>query len=319
MRFELVNDLHRANFWSTRYRPRRQTGHQSIKRIAVIAKLTRHRRRDMHHVAIAFHDHDVGKLNGTVLCDSANIVATEIDQHHMFGTFLFICQQFFFESFIFFRRRATFARPGQRPDGNFSIDDTAHDLWGTTHQRTFFAAQKKHERARIEHSQAAINFQGIAFDVQSKTLAEHDLKDVSGMNVFNTILDSFPERFASHIGSVLRRIAAGRSNIHVTEFVSSLRCLQSCNQFTDSSFGVFEGRLWRIEIVQPRQCHHKNCFCNMIENQHRVIKRKTHIVELPIVFGGVRQFFDVADHVVASKSDRTSSKRWQVLQDRDVN
>ena len=57
----------------------------------------------------------------------------------------------------------------------------------------------------------------------------------------------------------------------------------------------------------------------MIKNQHRVVKRKAHIVELSIVFGRIGQFFDVADHVVASKSDRASGEWRQVFEDRDVN
>ena len=49
-------------------------------------------RDDMHDVTVTFDDHVFRQAHSPDLCDSAKIVASEVDQHHMFGTLLRVSQ-----------------------------------------------------------------------------------------------------------------------------------------------------------------------------------------------------------------------------------
>ena len=133
MRFEFVNDLHRAHLGSARNGSRGQAGHQRVKRIAVLIELPRHCRRNMHHVRISFNHHHVRQLDRSISGNSTDIVATQIHQHYMFGSFFFIGQQILFKGDVLLFGFASAAGPGQRTYGHFSIHDTAHDFRRATH------------------------------------------------------------------------------------------------------------------------------------------------------------------------------------------
>ena len=48
----------------------------------------------MHDVAVALDGHEVGHANASVFRDAADIVAGQIDEHEVLGTFLRIVEQF---------------------------------------------------------------------------------------------------------------------------------------------------------------------------------------------------------------------------------
>ncbi|MNO02983.1 hypothetical protein D3C81_2235650 [compost metagenome] len=57
----------------------------------------------MLHVRILFDHQFVGDLHATGFRDAADVIAGQVDQHHVFGDFLRIGQQFFAERRILFR------------------------------------------------------------------------------------------------------------------------------------------------------------------------------------------------------------------------
>ena len=58
-------------------------------------------RRDVHHVAVALDDHHVGDFDRAVAGDAADVVAAQIDEHHVLGPFLGIGQQLVGEPLVF--------------------------------------------------------------------------------------------------------------------------------------------------------------------------------------------------------------------------
>src|SRR5262249_55165424 len=60
-----------------------------------------------------------------------------------------------------------------------------------------------------------------------------------------------------------------------------------------------------------RVSHRRDRFVDMIENHHPIIKGETDVGELAVVFGSIRQVFDIADHVVAGIAHGTSAKSRQ--------
>ena len=66
-------------------------------------------RRQMHHVRIALDEHQPLRLHRAVFADAAQVVAPQIDQHHVLGALLGIGQQL--------RLRASRSSSSLRPRG----------------------------------------------------------------------------------------------------------------------------------------------------------------------------------------------------------
>ena len=122
----------------------------------------------MHHVAVTFDDHHVGDFHRPIAGDAANIVAAEIDEHHVLGTFLGIGQQFLGESLVFVFVATAGPRSGERPDGHASIDDPDHDFGRTADERYFGRAQIEHERTGIHNPQSPIHLKRRRVDPRSR-------------------------------------------------------------------------------------------------------------------------------------------------------
>ena len=52
------------------------------------SELARHLRREMHHVAVTLEDHHLVDLLGSEPHDAADVVAGEVDEHHVLGDLL---------------------------------------------------------------------------------------------------------------------------------------------------------------------------------------------------------------------------------------
>ena len=48
---------------------------------------------DVHHVAVVLDDHELVDLDGAVLADPAEVVAAEVDEHHVLGALLLVGEQ----------------------------------------------------------------------------------------------------------------------------------------------------------------------------------------------------------------------------------
>ena len=82
----------------------------------------------MHHVAVTFDDHHVGKFDRTVFRNSADIVASQVDQHHMLGAFFRVGEEFLREGTVLSFGRAATASSSQRADCGFAVFHTHHDF-----------------------------------------------------------------------------------------------------------------------------------------------------------------------------------------------
>ena len=55
----------------------------------------------MHHMAITFYGHHVAQADRAELGNTPDIVSSKIHEHHMFGSFFRISEQFFGQCAIF--------------------------------------------------------------------------------------------------------------------------------------------------------------------------------------------------------------------------
>ena len=83
----------------------------------------------MHHVAVALEDHHLVDLFGAELDDAADIVTSEIDEHHVLSDFFGMFAKLSTKATIFFFgcSAATSARDGTRDHA--VVDKLHHRLW----------------------------------------------------------------------------------------------------------------------------------------------------------------------------------------------
>ena len=96
-----------------------------------------------------------------ILGDAADVVAAQVDEHHVLGPLLGIGQQLLGQPPIFFFGRAAAARAGERADRHLAVDDADHDLRRAADERALRRAQEEHERAGVHDPQRAIDLERI--------------------------------------------------------------------------------------------------------------------------------------------------------------
>jgi len=82
----------------------------------------------MHDVAVTLDDHLLGHAHTSGLGDATEIVARQVDQHHVFGALLRIGQQFRGVTRIFFRGQAAAPRPGDGANLGDAVGDADMQL-----------------------------------------------------------------------------------------------------------------------------------------------------------------------------------------------
>src|SRR5690625_257327 len=132
---QFVDDFHRSHLGRAAYRARRKTRRKRMERIRSSNEAARNGRYDVHHVRIAFNKRIPFDVDRTGLANPPQVVSPQVNEHHMFGAFLRICEQFLFKTSILLRRRAAWprTRDGQhlrprtlRPDENLGRRSDQH-------------------------------------------------------------------------------------------------------------------------------------------------------------------------------------------------
>ena len=110
----------------------------------------------MHHVAVTLNNHVVGHLHTSRFGNSANIIASQIHQHHMLGFLLLITEELIRQHSIFLLGGTTRPRARNRTDLNTTAGQAHHDLWRRPHERLASQLQKEGIRRGIQEPQRTI-------------------------------------------------------------------------------------------------------------------------------------------------------------------
>ena len=103
--FELGNDFHAADFRATGDRAAGKYGGDHLTRRYIVTQTTTDIRHDVMHMRITLYAHQLIHVHATGLADAAQIIALEINQHHVFGTFFRMADQFPNAMFVIVTRK----------------------------------------------------------------------------------------------------------------------------------------------------------------------------------------------------------------------
>ena len=89
-------------------------GHAILQRALDIAD-------DVHHMAVALYAEGLGHLDAAGFGNTSDVIARQVDQHHMLGALLWVIDQFGLGRPVLRQARAARPGAGQRPDGDFLL------------------------------------------------------------------------------------------------------------------------------------------------------------------------------------------------------
>src|SRR5581483_4710308 len=120
---ELFDDLHGPYLGRTAQGAGREAGAQGIHRAQIGTKTAFDRTHDVHHVRVAFDEHELVDLHTAELTDAADIIAAKIDEHHVLGALFLVVHHLVGESLVFFLGCAAGACAGDGPVLHFALVD----------------------------------------------------------------------------------------------------------------------------------------------------------------------------------------------------
>src|SRR5712692_6448373 len=140
-------------------------------------------------VAVTLDLHHLGNAHTAEIRDAANIVASKIDKHDVFGAFLWIGQEFGGVAFVLRHSGPAAARSCDRTNVDRVADKPHVHFRRAADKREIIAElEAKHVRRRIDEAQTPVKIERVAAEISFETLREDNLEDVAGADVFLGLL-----------------------------------------------------------------------------------------------------------------------------------
>ena len=309
-RLELVDDLHRADLGRARQRARRQHRAQRVERADVRTQATDHRRDDVHHVAVVLDGHELLDLDAAVLAHPAEVVAAEVDQHHVLGALLRVGEQLLGHPQVLLDVGAARPGTGDRPGRDVPARDRDQRLGAGAGELEVAEVEEVHVRARVDGPQPAIDRERLNRDGRRPPLRGHDLVGVAGVDVLDDPADHRLELLARHVRGELGHGAVGRRRPHRTGHRAGQTPAHLGDRLNRTRVGGLE------VVVGVHVDQHGDRVLEVIEHDQRVGQHQREVGNAELVRVGLAERLDRADEVVGEHADGAAGERRQVGQRR---
>ena len=140
---------------------------------------------------------------------AGHLLGAQVDQHQMLGALLWICEKFDFESLIGFAVLSPGSRTRDGSQVDLAVLEPNQRLRRRSNQYEFLAAYEEQVGARIDGAQLPIDRERIDLERQRELLSEHDLEDVTGLDVLLPALDDLVVVLALHVADDVHRLPRG--------------------------------------------------------------------------------------------------------------
>ena len=158
-------------------------GHAILQRALDIAD-------DVHHMAVALHAEGLSYLDAAGFGNTADVVARQVDQHHMLGALLRVVDEFGLSRPVLGQTGAARPGAGQRPDGDFLLSLVAgqhgflahQDLGTSAHHMEITQVVVIHIGAGVERAQRPVQAQGRLGVALFQALADLHLHEVTTLD-----------------------------------------------------------------------------------------------------------------------------------------
>ena len=215
-----------------------------------------HCRLEVHDVAVPAHLHELDHLDGARLADPAEIVAAQVDQHHVFGPLLRIGDQLCLQGGVL--RGVCPARfgAGNRMSDRDPVLDRDQSLRARADDVEAVQPQQVHVRAGIGQPEHPVDVQRIGGRVDLEPLADHDLERFAGPDLLDRGPYGVLELARGPLPADRERLSKARSD-HV-DGVGSASCLvivsirSTASSYASSTRSSVASKLIALATSRPR-------------------------------------------------------------------
>ncbi len=141
-------------------------------------------------MAIALDGHHLVDPLGTKAHDPADVVAREVDEHHVLGELLRVLHELCLEPAVLLLVRAAPAGSRDRAGHDTTVEELDHRLRGRSDDRDAPLAEEEHVRARVHLPEHPVDLERVAAQLEIEALRQHDLERVACADVFLGGVDS---------------------------------------------------------------------------------------------------------------------------------
>ena len=143
------------------------------------------RRLQVHDVAVAADLHELHHLDRARPADPAQVVAAEVDQHHVLGPLLGIGQQLGLQGGVLGRCRPAGLGSGDRVGDRDVALDRDQRLRAGADDVEAVQPEQVHVGARVDQPQHPVDVQRVGGGVHLEPLADHDLERLAGLDLLH--------------------------------------------------------------------------------------------------------------------------------------
>ena len=270
-------------------------------------------------MAVALNGHQLVDPLGAEPHDPADVVAGQVDEHHVLGPLLRVLDELCLEPAVLLVARAPPAGAGDGTRDDTAVEELDHRLGRRPDHRDPALAQEEHVRAGVDLPEHPVDVERVATEVEVEALREDDLKGVTGPDVILGDLDGLPEgvrgRPAAHLAVRQGRRRRGRRRQSV-----AARLLEVAPHGLEAPQGIRVsglergpgrpgGRPVRVEQDVVDEC---DPLAPVIKCGQLTDDRDDGVGVPEVVGRGRRKPFDLPDDVVAEVPDETPVKRWEL-------
>lgn len=306
---ELTDDLHGAQLRRSRQGARREARHRHVQARDAGPDDPGDGGLEVHDVRIAADVHEPGDGDGARHADTAEVVASEVDEHEVFGALLLVGEQLIGQAAVLGLVPAPRAGAGDRVGRRDPVLDGDEGLGAGADQVEARQAQQEEIGAGVRDAQLAVDVEGRGGDRHVEALGGHHLEDVAGPHVLLGLLDEPLELPRSTL--VLDH---GRGDLACRREHRRTRRAQPGGHRPDAPHGIRPGPLGalRAVVVVDGIGDEPDLAAVVVEDGHVRGEHHDHVGHAQVVGQGLAQGrLLLALHVIAEIADHTGAERRQ--------
>ena len=261
-------------------------------------------------MAVSLESHKFIDIHSSKFGNTSNIISSQVNKHHMLGTFFGVLFQFARQFAILLVIYSAFSCARNRSTHNATVAQLHHRLGRRANDRHVIVFHVIHVRTRVNLSQHAVNIERVSIKLHIKSLRQYNLKNVSCTNVIFCNCDSALIHAVRH-----RRFNAQRV---VTQRRLNWGVRNRSRQIFDTFIYADNRRvIRRISRRNIKTCHwhafnHVATLTPVIKRCKRADHAHHCIWHVPIFVWRVWQIFDFTHNVVAEKTHQATLQWRQV-------
>src|SRR6185312_5644523 len=249
----------------------------------------------------------VADAHGAEVAYAANVIAAEIDEHDVFGALFFVGAQFLLQAQVFGFIFTALTSSGDGAVLKLVASNADQHFRRRAENGHVSHAEEVHIRRGIHAAQRTIDAERRHTGIKLKAQRRHGLKDVTVHDVFLDSLNGLEEAVFLY-GDVDFQLALARF-VRLEKFARQ-RLRELLFNAGNVTHGAGIGLLGRL-VAHIGRGNDEDLMPNVVKRQQPVKEHEHAVRQFEVVFGSLREFFQLAHGIVRKEADGAGGERRQ--------